>query len=164
VGEVGPVESSRVILEVVHRHDGNTVVLLDDRALIFVRSRALTGEALDAIDAVIDRVAPKAMAERPAGVLAILPGDAGLSRDDLLARQREIFGGARKHQHIWVSICVHGHSAQTIVMRAVVRMLLLGQSNMRMYPTPEAAIAWFASRLRLPVDKVRSTLESLHEE
>ena len=152
MGDAASIDSSRVLLEVVHRRDGNTVGLLDDRALIFVRSRALTGDALEAIDAAIRRVVPKATAEQPAGALAILPGDAGLSHNDLLARQRQIFGEARKQEHIWVSMCVHGHSAQTIAMRAVVRLLLLGHGNMRMHATPEAAIAaCFAAHLRLSV-------------
>jgi hypothetical protein len=126
-----------------------------------VRSRSLTGETLDAIATTIDRIAPNARADWPVGALAIVPGDAGLSRQDLLARQRKIFGAARGLDHVWVSFCVSGDSAQTTAMRAVVRLLLLGQSNMKMHAKAEAAIVWFSGRLGLRVGDVQGAVEML---
>lgn len=148
-------------LEVIHRGAGNAVGLLDGRALLFVRSRALTVDALDAIAETIDRIAPRATADWLVGALAIVPGDAGLSRQDLLARQRKIFGAARAMDHVWVSFCVYGESAQTTAMRAVVRLLLLGRSNMKMHAKTEAAIVWFSARLGLRIGDVSDAVEML---
>lgn len=144
-------------LEVIHRSAGNAVGVLDGRALIFVRSQALTEETLDAIARAVEHT----RAARPAGALAIVPGDAGLSPEHLLARQRRIFQQAKKLDDVWIAFCVQGDGVQSVVMRAVVRMFLLGQPRMTMHAKPESAIVWFATRLGLSVEAVRSAVASL---
>ncbi len=131
--------------------------VLDGRALIFVRTEALTTESLDAIAHAMERTS----VNRPAGALAIVPGEAGLSSEELLARQRRIFQQAKKLEDVWVAFCVHGEGVQSMVMRAVVRMFVLGQPRMTMHAKPESAIVWFATKLGLSGEAVRSAVASL---
>ncbi len=145
------------MLEVIHRRAGNAVGLLEGRALIFLRDRPLTEEALEAVANTVHRTT----LTRPAGALAIIPGDAGLSSERLITRQRKIFQEAKRLDDVWLSFCVQGDGVQAIAMRAVVRMFVLGQPRSTLHAKPETAIVWFAGRLGLSVETVRAAVAAL---
>jgi hypothetical protein len=136
------------VLELVHRGAGNVVAVFDRRILIFARDRPLTSAALDAIEAVAPRITTLLGDARPGGVLALIPGDAGLSSSELLTRQRRFFAG--RSPHVWVAFCVTGDSAQTLMVRAAARMFLPGHDHLVVHSDLQRALRWLSERVAIP--------------
>lgn len=136
-------------LIIAHEEAANCVALFDERLLLFTRTRLLTKGALDQSEAIVNEHVAKASSARPVGSFVVLPGDAGLSRHDLLERQRRLFERLKREPHVFSAVCVLGSSPQTIAMRAVVRLFLLGRPSMQLFSDTESAARWVARALKL---------------
>lgn len=134
-------------LEVKHQAEGNAVALLDARVLLFTRSGRLTAAALDAVEALATHCVPAATQRAPVGAMAIVDGDAGLSDNRLLERQRALLRSLKAAPHVSFAFCVGGDSIQAIAMRAVVRVFVLGSASMRMFTDAPTAAEWLAGRI-----------------
>lgn len=148
-------------LGLLHVRDGNGVGLYEKRVLVFVRQSTLRVEALDAIEKAIEELMPLATSERPCGALSVVPANAGLSRNDLLTRQRRIFSQPRHHENVFIAFTVLGDGAQAAAMRAVVRLFALGQSRMKMFATTDPAIEWLAPRVKMPVEALLGAIREV---
>lgn len=148
-------------LEVKHRAEGNAVALLDGRVLLFTRNGRLTSAALDAIEELATSRARTATAHEPVGALAIVNGDAGLSDNWLLERQRELLRSLKATPHLSFAFCVVGESVQAIAMRAVVRVFVLGSTGMRMFTEPSSAAQWLAPRVGMEPGAILGALAEL---
>lgn len=148
-------------LDILHASDANGVGLFEKRALIFVRRSTLRVEALDVIEKTVRTVVPLAAPDRPCGAILVVPGDAGLSRNDLLTRQRKIFADPLGRQDVFVAFTVLGDGAQAATMRAVVRLFALSQTRMKMFARTEMAVEWIAPRLKMPAEKLLDAVRSV---
>lgn len=150
-------------IDVLHQQAGNVVALIDKRVVVFARTQALTLAALEAAELAVRLAASSANQDRPGGALAIVPADAGLSRNELLDRQRQLIAAARTRKHVWVAFCAHGTGPQVTVTRAVIRMFLLGQRNMKMFDTPAEAVRWLAKQVRLEPNAFSKHVDQLRK-
>ena len=148
-------------LVVKHQAEDNVVGLIDNRVLVFARSGRLTPAALDAVEALAATYTHRASAEHPVGALALVVGSAGLSDNRLLERQRVLLRGLRAAPHLWFAFCVVGDGVQAVAMRAVVRVLMLGSSTMRLFTDPESAAGWLGAQVGVEPATIRSALATL---
>ncbi len=148
-------------LDVKHKADQNGVGMIDERVLVFVRGGRLTSAALDTVVALAGDRARRATAERPVGALAVVSGQAGLSENQLLERQRLLLRDLRVAPHVFFAFCVEGEGAQAIAMRAVVRVLMLGSSSMRIFTERDAAARWLAERVGMAPAEITTALVAL---
>ncbi len=148
-------------LTVTYQAERNAVGLLDDRVLLFARSARLAPAALDAIEAFAATHRPLASAERPLGALALVVGAAGLSENSLLERQRVFLRELRATPHVWFAFCIVGDGVQAVAMRAVVRVLMLGSSGMRMFTDQASAARWLGERVGVDPAAITGALDTL---
>lgn len=137
-------------VSVSYAAESNYVAMVDQRLLLFTRTRPLAKAALDAAEAIINEHVPKATAARPVGSFVVLPGDAGLSRHDLIERQRKLFDRLKAERTVYTAAVVLGSSAQCMAMRAVVRLFLLGSPAMQLFSEIEPAARWIARATAIP--------------
>ncbi len=141
-------------LIVAHEEAANCVALFDERLLLFTRTQPLTRGALDHAEALVNEHVAKASSALPVGSFVVLPGDAGLSPHDLLERQRRLFERLKREPYVFSAVCVLGSSPQTIAMRAVVRLFLMGRPTMQLFSDTETAARWVARALKLDAGAV----------
>lgn len=153
--------SASVALSVAHRSDGNAVGVLDDRVLLFVRSAKLTSVALNAVEATVANHVASASAARPVGALAVVPGNAGLSDNALLERQRALLFGLKAKPHVYFAFCVVGEGVQSIAMRAAVRVLVIGAARMRLFTEPAESAQWLAGHLQIEAAAITQAVDGL---
>lgn len=132
------------VLHVAFESRGNVVARLDSSALLFARARPLVPEALDSIE--LTARAVDEIREGPIGALVVVPGDAGLSDNALLDRQRA-FLRSFVRPDVFVVMASLGDSAQAIAMRAVVRLFMIGRRTMHMASSIEGAALWLGDRI-----------------
>jgi hypothetical protein len=133
-----------VALWIAHNAAANFVGVLDEQVLLFTRAGPLTTTALDHCEAIINERVSKATSAKPVASLVVLPGDVGLSRHDLIDRQRRLFDRLKAERFVFSAACVLGTSAQCVAMRAVVRLFLLGRPKMKLFSEVEPATLWLA--------------------
>lgn len=140
--------------------ESNYVALVEQRLLLFTRTRLLTKASLDGAEAVIREQVPKATAARPVGAFVVLPGDAGLSRHDLLERQRKMFDRLKAERTVYSAMVVLGSSPQCVAMRAVVRLFLIGSPTMQLFSEVEPAARWLARAIAMPEHTILDAFRS----
>ncbi|MDP2341077.1 MAG: hypothetical protein Q8O67_08970 [Deltaproteobacteria bacterium] len=140
-----PCNNRSVSLEIVFDDPLNYFALLDRRVLVQVRQGALTHAALDAAAA---SILPILRAQTlPIGVLAIINGDAGVMPPDIRARQTDLIGGLLKLPGSWMATVMGGSTVHATAMRAVGRVLLIGNRNLTHAKDVNEATTWLAARL-----------------
>jgi hypothetical protein len=150
-------------LHVVHEASGNVVARLDASVLLFVRTRPLTVAALDAIEGVANKI--EQFRQGPVGALAVIDGQAGLSDNALLTRQRAFLKGfVRGDGDVYLAMVVQGDSVQSIAMRAVVRMFMLGKKRTSLLTARvEPAARWLAERTGETSAELEATVQLMFE-
>lgn len=133
-------------LHVVHEAGGNAVARIDATVLVFVRTQRLTVAALEAIERLAITI--DGFRRGPIGALVVVPGDAGLSDNALIARQRAFLRDlVRPDGDVYVSTVILGDSAQSMAMRAVARLFVIGRPSIRVGSSVEDAARWLGARL-----------------
>ncbi len=135
--------------------------MIDRRVLIFARDRPLTSEALSEVEASLERLRSTLGPGHQGGVLAVIPGDAGLSSSELLARQRKLFAEARRLGHLWIAFCVTGQGAQVFVLRAAIRMFMPGHESLSLHEDLRPAVRWLAERTGLSRDALDAAVRAV---
>lgn len=149
-------------VHVVHEADGNVVARLDASVLVFVRTRPLTVAALDAIESVAHKI--EEFRRGPVGALAVIDGRAGLSDNALLTRQRKFLNGfVRADGDVYLAMVVQGDSVQSIAMRAVVRLFMLGKRTCLMSARLEDAAAWLGKQTGEDAEELVATVRLMFE-
>ncbi|MBX7191407.1 MAG: hypothetical protein K1X94_05090 [Sandaracinaceae bacterium] len=148
-------------MDILHKKQGNVVATIDRRVLIFVRDRPLTSAALSEVEASLEPLRSTLGPTHQGGVLAVIPGDAGLSSSELLARQRKLFAEARQLGHLWIAFCVTGQGAQTFVLRAAIRMFMPGHPSLSLHDDLRPAVRWLAERTGLSRDVLETGVREL---
>ncbi len=142
-------------LWIAHNAAANFVGVLDEQVLLFTRAGPLTTTALDQCEAIINERVPKATSAKPVASLVVLPGDVGLSRHDLIDRQRRLFDRLKAERFVFSAACVLGTSAQCVAMRAVVRLFLLGSPKMQLFSEVDPATRWLAGATSVDAERIR---------
>lgn len=145
---------------VVYEQRGNVVARIDAAVLLFVRTRPLEREALDAIERLalgIDE-----FRKGPVGALAVIDGQAGLSDNTLLQRQRIFLRGfVRSEGDVYLAMVVLGDAVQSIAMRAVVRMFMIGRKTMHLDSDLDRAARWLGERVGRDPGEIAATARQL---
>jgi hypothetical protein len=138
-------ETAGVALTIIHDDAQNCFAILDDRVLLQVRDGLLTREALDAAEQAVLPVLESQT--RQVGALAIINGDAGVMPADVQARQREVIGRMLKRPNAQMATVMLGSTVLATASRAVGRVLLIGNRNIKHAKDVNEATTWLAERL-----------------
>lgn len=146
-------------VQLLHTSVGNAVGLVDQRLCVFVRVERLQEGALDVISDVVRRRTPG-----PFGMLAVVPGSAGLSEKALLEHQRALIGDVLADASVAFALVVLGESVQATLMRSVVRVALLGKRNALLASDVSAGAAFLGPRLGLDAARIAAAVDELHRQ
>jgi hypothetical protein len=157
-----PCENRSVALEIVFDDPLNYLALLDERVMVQVRQGPLTHAALDTITS---RILPVLLtAEKAIAAIAVVNGDAGVMGPDIRARQTELIAALVKRPQASMATVMSGTTVQATAMRAVGRMLLIGNRNIMHAKDVSEATTWLAARLvDINVAVLRDAVTTLQE-
>jgi hypothetical protein len=99
----------------------------------------------------------------PLGLLAVVPGTAGLSEKALLERQRAMIGGVMTDASIAFALVVLGDSVHATLMRSAVRVALLGKRNALLTPEVSEGARFLAPRLGLETAAIEAAVATLRQ-
>jgi hypothetical protein len=99
----------------------------------------------------------------PLGLLAVVPGTAGLSEKALLERQRAMIGGVMTDASIAFALVVLGDSVHATLMRSAVRVALLGKRNALLTPEVSEGARFLAPRLSLETAAIEAAVATLRQ-
>ena len=146
-------------IDVAFQQDNNIVALVVERALVFARSAPLTMPALACLESMKPRILKSAL---PKGVLAVLPGTAGVSKEAIVERQRQFVRQVTQEvPDLFVAVVIVGDSVQAMAMRAVGRIFVLGRGNMATFREVDAGAAWLAQRMAMDEGGLTATVREL---
>lgn len=146
-------------VDIAFFRDSNIVALVDERAMIFARSAPLTMPALECLESMKPRLLKSL---QPKGVLAVLPGTAGVSKDAIVERQRQFVRTVTAEvKDLSVGVVIVGDSIQAMAMRTVGRVFVLGRSNMATFRDVEAGATWLADKMGINADTFRATVRDV---
>jgi hypothetical protein len=141
-----------------HR-DGNLVALADERLLVFVRTGLLTVPALETMEGLKASVLAS---PKPKGVLAIFTATAGVSHNSLVERQRVFVRGiASEVPDISFAVVVLGDTVHAIAIRTVLRLFVMGRSNMAAFRDVGEGSRWLAGRMGIDAATLERTAAGL---
>lgn len=146
-------------LQTLHQADHNVVGVVDGRLIVFGRTGRLTSAALDVIEAEASRAIASGV--RPTALLAVVPGDAGMSGSDLLERQRKMMKSFAVDDQTLFGMVVLGTSVQSVMMRAFLRVSFLGRPSMTMTDDVHSASVWLSARMKMPVAEIEDAVRAL---
>lgn len=146
-------------MDVIYSSVGSRIGVVDRRLYVFVRREQLSVAALDAIaDHIRDRKG------QTVGLLAVVPGDAGLSDNTVLDRQRRMMAEFFADPLFFVGFVVLGTSVQAILMRSVVRLAFVGKRNASLTANTVDGARFLAPRLQLSQDAIVAAVDELTRE
>ncbi len=127
-------------VDIAFHADDNVVAIIDERVMIFARSGPLTMPALECLESMKPRLLKSL---QPKGVLAVLPGTAGVSKDAIVERQRQFVRTVTAEvKDLSVGVVIVGDSIQAMAMRAVGRVFVIGRANMDTFRDVSLGARW----------------------
>ncbi len=143
-------------MDVIYSGTRSRIGVIDRRLYIFVRQEQLSLAALDAIAAGI-----RERKGQTAGLLAVVPGDAGLSDNAVLDRQRRLMAEFIADTLFSVGFVVLGTSVQAMLMRSVVRLAFVGKRNASLTANTVDGARFLAPRLQLSQAEIEAAVDEL---
>lgn len=148
-----------MVLVVRHCAEQNAVAVLDERVVVFTRRAKLTAACLDVIEAESEAIARRPA--RPVGLLAVIPASAGLSDGATLERQRQLLKHIRIDPQTYFAYVVTGDDIHASVIRATVRVAMLGRRMMNLSEHVDAAAGWLGGRLSIAPSTLKDVVDQL---
>lgn len=149
----------------LHNADGNAVALIDERLVLFVRVLPLTMAALEEGEAALWKQVEKASINRPAGLWVVVSGDAGLSAQAMLDRQRASFARMNAETtRLFVASTSIGSSVQTLAIRAVSNAFSKKRPHMQLFSDTTSAARWMALVMGIPFETLVAEYEATRVE
>jgi hypothetical protein len=146
-------------IEVNLHQDNNIVALIDGRVAFIARSGVLTMPALRCLESMKARLLSD---PRPKGFLAVMPGTAGISKEEIVERQRQFIRQVSAEvKDLSFAIVILGDSVQATAMRVVGRIFVLGRQNMATFSDLGAGAGWLAERTGMDASTFRGIAADL---
>jgi hypothetical protein len=141
--------------------DDSLVALADGRLLFFVRKGLLSMPVLETLEGLKATVLAS---PKPKGVLAIFTSTAGVSNNALVERQRVFVRTiANEVPDISFAVVVLGDTVHAIAIRTVLRLFVMGKSNMAAFRDVGESCRWLAGRMGIDAPTLERTAAELVE-
>lgn len=137
---------SGLVVEDIHLSRENAAIFLNGHYFLQIRTGAMTVPALNAfLEHITQKVA--ALPDQRLASLHIVDGQAPLPDADVRDRQRGFMREIMRNPNLSVATVIEGEGVQATASRAVIRLLVLGNTRMRHDIRVEDAAAWVARQV-----------------